>query len=86
MKRVESPSCFIIYAWVCMYLYDRGYSDDIVLAGILHDMIEWSSLDEQTLKDEFGDNVTRLVLASTRDETITDKNERSRELIDRCIR
>ncbi len=71
---------------VGMYLYNRGYSEDIVLAGILHDVLEWSSLDEQTLKDEFGDNVTRLVLASTKDETIADKNEKSRELIERCIR
>lgn len=70
---------------VGVYLYENGYKQDVVLAGVLHDTIEWSLADEQMLRNEFGDNVTRLVLASTNDDSITDKEERKRDLIKRCV-
>ena len=31
---------------VGVYLYEHGYSEDIVLAGLLHDAIEWLSATE----------------------------------------
>lgn len=71
---------------VGVYLYENGYSEDIVLAGILHDTIEWSGADEQLLRDEFGDNVVKLIFASTKDDTITDKVEKTNELIQRCVK
>lgn len=67
------------------YLYENGYSPDIVLAGVLHDAIEWSEITEATIQDEFGDTVLKLVLASTKDDSITDKTEKTNELINRCI-
>ena len=67
------------------YLYENGYSCDVVLGGLLHDAIEFSSMTEQILRDEFGDEVTRLVLASTKDDSIEDKEEKTRELIIRCV-
>ena len=70
---------------VGVYLYENGYGQDIVLAGVLHDVIEWSSVDEEMVRTEFGDDVVRLILASTKDDTITDKEERVKELIVRCI-
>ncbi len=69
---------------VGVYLYEHGYSEDIVLAGLLHDAIEWSSATEQMLQDEFGENVVKLVLASTKDDSITDKHEKTAKLIKRC--
>lgn len=70
---------------VGVYLYENGYAEDVVLAGILHDAIEWSSAGEQMLRVEFGDNVVKLILASTKDDTITDKEEKTNELIKRCV-
>ena len=70
---------------VGVYLYERGYSDDVILAGILHDAIEWSPVNILLLREEFGDTVVRLILANTKDRTIRDKNEITRELIQRCI-
>ncbi len=70
---------------VGVYLYENGYSEDVVLAGVLHDAIEWSSADEQLLRDEFGDNVVRFIFASTKDDTIADKAEKINELIQRCV-
>ena len=70
---------------VGVYLYENGYSEDVVLAGVLHDAIEWSGAAEQLLRDEFGDNVVRLIFASTKDDTIADKVEKTSELIQRCV-
>lgn len=70
---------------VGVYLYNNGYSEDIVLAGLLHDALEWSSASQQLLVDEFGENVVRLILASTKDDSIMDKNEKTKELITRCV-
>jgi (p)ppGpp synthase/HD superfamily hydrolase len=68
------------------YLYENGYGKDIVLAGVLHDALEWSGMGEEMLRNEFGDTVARLVLASTKDSSITDSKERIEELIARCVR
>lgn len=70
---------------VGVYLYEHGYSEDVVLAGVLHDAIEWSGVDEQLSRDEFGDNVVRLIFANTKDDTILDKEEKTNELIQRCV-
>ena len=71
---------------VGVYLYNHGYSEDAVLAGLLHDAIEWSSATEDMVKDEFGENVLKLVLANTKDDTIEDKHEKTAELIQRCVK
>lgn len=70
---------------VGVYLYENGYSEDVVLAGVLHDAIEWSGADEQLLRDEFGDNVVHLIFANTKYDTIADKVEKTNELIQRCV-
>lgn len=70
---------------VGVYLYEQGYNEDIVLAGLLHDALEWSSAPKQLLIDEFGEQVVRLVMASTKDDSITDKHEKTKELITRCV-
>ncbi len=71
---------------VGVYLYENGYAPDIVLAGLLHDTVEgWSTATEQMVREKFGDEVMRLVLASTKDYLIKDSSERTIELIKRCI-
>lgn len=70
---------------VGVYLYEHGYSKDIVLAGILHDTLEFTTVTEQMLKEQFGDNVLKLVKANTKDDSIKDKEEKTAELIKRCI-
>lgn len=69
-----------------IYLYENGYSEDVVLAGFLHDTVEgWTTATEQVVRDAFDDNVMRLVLASTKDYSIKDSAERTIELIKRCV-
>lgn len=69
---------------VGVYLFEKGYPKDIVLAGILHDTIEFTEVDEQMLIDEFGENVARLVKANSKDRSITNSDERIDELAKRC--
>ncbi len=69
---------------VWTYLYNRWYSENVVLAGLLHDIIENSDITEKMLEEEFWKEILRLVLASTKDMSI-EKSERNKELINRCI-
>jgi GTP pyrophosphokinase len=69
---------------VGVYLYENGYSPDIVLSGVLHDVIEWSDISEKVLRDEFGDIVVNLVLANTKNDSIKVQEEKIIELIQRC--
>jgi len=71
---------------VGVHLYERGYPDQVVLAGVLHDALEFSSLTEEVLRKEFGDEVVRIVRANTKDDSIADKEEKIRELIQRCAK
>jgi len=65
------------------YLYEKNYSREIILAGFLHDTIEFSNIDEQMLTKEFGEDVTKIVLASTKNKAL-EKDQINEELIKRC--
>jgi (p)ppGpp synthase/HD superfamily hydrolase len=69
---------------VGVFLYERNYAEPIVLAGVLHDALEFSDLSEEFLRTEFGDRVVELVKACTKDPSITDKEASTDELIKRC--
>lgn len=70
---------------VGMYLYDRDYSEDIVLGGFLHDVLEWTGGSEDQLREIFGQRVCDIVKANTKDRDIEDPAERRREYIARCF-
>ena len=36
---------------VGIYLYENGYTKDVVLAGVLHDTIEWARMSAQELNE-----------------------------------
>jgi (p)ppGpp synthase/HD superfamily hydrolase len=67
------------------YLYNQGYSQDIVLGGYLHDVIEDTDMKEDFLKDTFGKEVLDIVLANSKNEEL-EKEERNKELLERCVR
>lgn len=70
---------------VGVYLYEHDYSDVIVLAGLLHDTLEFSSFTEEMLRREFGDEIMELVRACTKNDSISDKYEKTNDLIKRCV-
>lgn len=71
---------------VGMYIYNLHYPKDIVIAGILHDLLEDTDLSQKDLKKHFGDNVARLVQAGSFDASIKDKKEQYTELFARCLK
>lgn len=70
---------------VGMYLYEHNYSNDIVLGGLLHDVLEWTKSSENQIREMFGDQVLAIVKANTKDRNISDPRERRQEYIDRYI-
>lgn len=66
------------------YLYEKGYPRDIVLAGVLHDALEFSAITEEMLQTEFGENILHIVKANSKDRSIQNSYERIEELIQRC--
>lgn len=68
------------------HLFEQGYERDIVIAGFLHDVLEdGTDISEEVLQAEFGEEVLRIVKANSKDEAIEDKQERKKDLINRCI-
>lgn len=67
------------------YLYNHEYSEDVVIAGFLHDCLEWSEVAEDVLEREFGKNVLNMVKANSKDDSIADKEDRTKDTISRCI-
>lgn len=70
---------------VGVYLYENGYDEDIVLAGFLHDVLEFSNITEQDLTKECNQDITKIVIACSKDKGIEDKIERDDDVIKRCV-
>lgn len=70
---------------VGVYLYEHKYSQDIVLAGLLHDAIEWYGITEDVLRKEFGNNIAKTVIACTKDDSIKDPKEKIEKIILQCV-
>lgn len=67
------------------YLYEKGYEEEIVIAGLLHDAIEWSNLKEDKLRKEFGDKLVNIILACSKNDEIKDRKEKIEDMIKRCV-
>ncbi len=70
---------------VAVFLYENGYSPNLILAGLLHDSVEWGGINEEKLRSEFGDEITKIVLANTKDDSIKNNDEKIKELVGRCV-
>ena len=69
---------------VGMYLFQNDYPEDVVLGGLLHDLLEWTDCPEETVKDEFGEKVLTIVKANAKNLNIADVVERRKDYVDRC--
>jgi (p)ppGpp synthase/HD superfamily hydrolase len=61
---------------VALLLSQHDYRDEIVAAGLLHDVLEKSEVEPDELEARFGPRVAALVAALTDDPTIADDDER----------
>ena len=71
---------------VSTILYELGYSKDIVISGILHDLLEDTDISYEDICDSFGEKIAGCVLAATFDSKITDKLEQARNMFLNCIK
>jgi (p)ppGpp synthase/HD superfamily hydrolase len=69
---------------VASILANTGGSDEVVAAGMLHDMLEKTDTVADELRAEVGDRVTALVVAVSEDESISDYAARKHELRERA--
>jgi (p)ppGpp synthase/HD superfamily hydrolase len=60
-------------------LAEHGHSEEVVIAGLLHDAIEHAETEPDELRKLFGEEIAELVEALTEDETISDYEERKDE-------
>jgi (p)ppGpp synthase/HD superfamily hydrolase len=65
---------------VAELLSSSGYGDDIVIAPVLHDIVEKAGATIADVRERFGDEVAGLVAAVTEDATIADYGARKAAL------
>ncbi len=97
---VEKAISFLVYAFTTtghnpkpvilhsirtgLYLYHQNHAQDVVVAAILHDLIEDTDVKIGDIEKEFGTAVARLVEANSFNTAITQRNERDMDMLKRC--
>jgi (p)ppGpp synthase/HD superfamily hydrolase len=71
---------------VACLLHEAGYSDEVVAAGVLHDVLEDTDARVEDLERRFGSDVAGLVAAVSDDPSIDDDAQRKAALRDQVAR
>ena len=69
---------------VGFYLYENGYSGDVIAGGLLHDVLEFSNVSHDQIRNEFGQRVLDIVAANSQDNDIEDKDKKWQDMVLRC--
>jgi (p)ppGpp synthase/HD superfamily hydrolase len=86
-RREGDQAPFILHPLeVAALLSGRGYGEDVIVAGVLHDVLEKTSATAADLRTRFGERVAELVEAVSEDETIEAFAERKAALRERVRR
>jgi (p)ppGpp synthase/HD superfamily hydrolase len=70
---------------VAALLASRGFEDEVVVAGLLHDAVEKSEAGIGDIRERFGDRVAEMVAAVTEDPAISDYAARKAALRDGVV-
>ncbi|WP_053226937.1 HD domain-containing protein [Solirubrobacter soli] len=65
---------------VASLLYGRGFDDDVIVAGVLHDLVENTEASVADVGERFGERVATIVDSVSEDDSIADYGERKAEL------
>lgn len=80
-RRDSDAAPFILHPLeVAVLLRNRGYDDEVVAAGLLHDLVEDTDATADELRDRFGPRVAGLVTALSDDPAIEGYAERKEAL------
>jgi len=85
IKRDDKPVVFHSLK-IAFYLLSQDYPTEVIVAAILHDLVEDSDCTIKKIEEGFGKRVARLVQAVTFDPKIKDSTERYREMFNRINR
>lgn len=86
-KSGKNPKPIIIHSIrTAFYLDYLGYSKNIVIAGLLHDLPEDSEVTLADVEEKFGKKVRKLVASCTFDRGIKDRAERYKDNFDKAAR
>lgn len=67
---------------VATELAKNGADDDLIRAGLLHDAIEDGGVTEKEIKENFGDEVLRLVTFETEDKSLSWEERKRKTVIE----
>lgn len=70
---------------VAYKLYQYGYSEEVVIAAALHDLLEDTSVTKEDIKIKFGESIANIVSVVSFDSNIKDKLEQARIMFQNCI-
>ncbi|MFZ2979164.1 MAG: HD domain-containing protein [Candidatus Magasanikiibacteriota bacterium] len=66
------------------FLYKKGFSEEVVNAGLLHDSLEWSETGEDDIEKKFGKRILEIVKANSKDRSIDGTMNRAVDMMERC--
>ncbi len=69
--RKDSPTPYLVHpVHVAILLARYGFSDDVVAAGLVHDVVEDTAVSMEDIQRELGDDIAALVVPVTYDDTL----------------
>ena len=85
-KSGKNPKPVIFHSLeVAFYLLEQGYKTELVIAAILHDILEDTEVREDDLSKIFGKNITSIIKSVSYSEEIKNWTERYRDVFQRTI-
>jgi hypothetical protein len=82
-RRASDEAPFILHPLeVAALLYDHGATDEVIAAGVLHDVVEDTSASSERIRRRFGSAVAGLVASVSEDPRIEEERERKAALRD----
>lgn len=69
---------------IAMTLYSYNYSETIVIAGILHDLIEDTDIKSKDIEEKFGQKISEIVEVVSFDSKINNKLEQAKIMFENC--
>lgn len=82
----DNPKPVILHSTrVGMDLYNREYQHHIVIAGLLHDLLEDTAVTSDAIRSTFGEAVANIVDATSCDEDIDEYLDRHYDMYHRCF-
>lgn len=86
-KSGHNPKPVILHSIrVASLLIEMGYSKNIIIGAVLHDILEDTATTHQEVLDAFGEDILDLIQAVSYDDTITDPTEQYKDMYDRIMR